>query len=72
MRTQSRWGAVMPLVFHLGVDRIVSRYRPPIPEGLLGAEKMALAEWKTDISSAASTVGQTDMEGAPVEVGFCW
>jgi hypothetical protein len=56
-RTHSQWGAVIPLVFHLGVDRIVSRYSPPMPEGLLGGQKMALAEWNTDISLTASTVG---------------
>ena len=62
----------MPLVFHFGVDRIVSRYSPPMPEGLLGAEKVAFAEWKTNMSSTASTVGQAEMGGVPVKSGFCW
>lgn len=62
----------MPLVFHFEVHRIVSRYSPLIPEGLLGAEKIALAEWKTEISSADSMVGQEVMGGVPAKVGFCW
>ena len=62
----------MPLVFHFGVHRIVSRYSPPIPEALLGAQKTALAECKTEISSMDSVVGQVEMGGVPVKVGFCW
>jgi hypothetical protein len=45
-----------------------------MPEELLGVEKVALAEWKTDIPSTSSTVGQVEIGGVPVpvKVGFCW
>jgi len=71
-RTQSWRDAVVPLVFHFGVHLTVSRYSPPIPEGLLGAQKTALAEWKTEMLSMSSIVGQAEMGGVPVKVEFCW
>ena len=61
----------MPLVFHFGVDRIVSWYSPPMPEELLGAQKTAFAEWKTEMSSTSSMVGQVEMGGVPAKSGFC-
>ena len=61
----------MPLVFHFGVDRIVSWYGPPALDGSLGAQKMALAEWKTEMFSTSSMVGRAEVGGVPVKVGFC-
>ena len=58
-------------VCHRGVQRIVSRYRLPMPEGLLGAQKVAVTEWKTDILSTLSVVGQRGSGGVPANVGFC-
>ena len=43
-KMQSRRGLVAPPDFNRGMDRIVSRYMPPIPDGLLGAQNTAYAE----------------------------
>ena len=67
---QSRRLKMMPLVCHRGVHWIVSRYRPPTPEGILGVQKTAVAEWKTEISSMSSVVGQRERRGILVNVGF--
>ena len=48
---------------------MVSQDRLPIPEGLLGAQKVVVAEWKTDILATLSVVGQREREGVPVNVG---
>ena len=45
MKTQSRRGPGMSPLGQKGVDRITSRYIPPGPDGLLGARKVAVAEW---------------------------
>jgi len=50
---------------------MVSWYRPPIPEGLLGAQNVAVAEWKTDIFVTLLVVGQRGRGGVPANVGFC-
>jgi hypothetical protein len=63
---------MMSPVCHRGVHLIVSRYRPPIPEELLGAQKTAVAEWKTEIFSTFSVVGQEERGGVPTNVGCCW
>ena len=60
---------MIPPVCQYGVDRMVSWDRPSIPEGLLGAQKVAVAEWKTDILVALSVVGQREREGVPANVG---
>ena len=51
---------------------MVSRYKPPMPEGLLGAQKVAVAEWKTEIFLTSSVVGQRERGGVPTKVGCCW
>ena len=48
---------------------MVLRDRPPIPEGLLGVQKVAVAEWKTDILVALSVIGQREREGVLVNIG---
>ena len=69
--TQSQRQVVISPVCQRGVHRIVSRYRLPTPEGLLGAQKVAVAEWKTDIFTMSSVVEQRWSGGVPVNVGFC-
>jgi hypothetical protein len=49
---------------------MVSRYRLPMPEGLLGAQKTAVAEWYTEIFSTLSVFGQSERGGVPINVGF--
>ena len=68
---QSCWGAVTLPVCHWGVHRMVSQYRPLIPEGLLGAQKVAVAEWKTEIFVTLSVVGQRERGGNPSNSGCC-
>ena len=58
-------------VCHRGAHRMVSRYRPPMPEGLLGAQKVAVAEWKTEILVTSCVVGKREWGGIPVDVGCC-
>ena len=48
---------------------MVSRYMVLVPEGLLGAQKVAVAEWNTEIFVTLSVVGQREREGVPVNVG---
>ena len=60
----------MPPVCQRGVHRMVSRYRLPIPEGLLGAQKVAVAEWKTEIFATLIVVGHRERGGVPVKAGF--
>lgn len=48
---------------------MVSRYRPPTPERSLGAQKTAVAEWKTEMFVAVSVVGQRVRGGVPGNVG---
>lgn len=67
--TQSRRQATMSLVCHRGVQRIVSRYKPPAP-GLLGAQKVAIAEWNTAILVILFVEGHRERGGIPVDVGF--
>jgi len=47
---------------------MVSRYRPPIPEALLGAQKTAVAEWKTEIPVTSFVVGQRGRGGGSDEL----
>ena len=47
---------------------MVSRYRPPTPERSLGAQKTAVAEWKTEMFVAVSVVGQRVRGGVPGNV----
>ena len=68
---QSRRGATMPPVCHRGVERIVSRYNPPIPEGLFGAQNVAVAEWNTCIFVVLLVVGQSERRGVQSDDGFC-
>jgi hypothetical protein len=70
-RMQSWQGAVMSLVFHFGVHQIILQYSPPMPDMLLGAQKVALAEWNMEMSLIDLMVGQAEMGGVPVKVGFC-
>ena len=51
-------------VCHRGAHRMVSQYRPPMPEGLLGVQNTAVAEWKTEILLTFSVLGQSKREGA--------
>ena len=68
---QLRQGAMMSPVCHHGAHRMVSRYRLPVLEGLLGAQKVAVAEWNTEIFVMLSVVGQREREGVPVNIGCC-
>ena len=57
-----------------GVERMISRYIPPGPDGLLGARKVAVAEWKTDTfeSNIVGHVASVKWSGSIVDVGFSW
>ena len=58
-KTQSRRGPGISPRVHRGVDRMVSRYIPFTPEGLLGAKKVAWAEWNTDMSVTSNRYGHS-------------
>ena len=69
---QSRRGPMVPFPdFHRRMERIISEYMPPIPEGLLGARNTARAEWKTE-SRAMPAVNQwmDGIGGKGVSSGF--
>ena len=53
---------------------MISRYIPPGPDGLLGARKVAVAEWKTDTfeSNIVGHVASVKWSGSIVDVGFSW
>ena len=57
----------MSLDCHRGVEWMVLRYNLPMPEGLLGAQKTAAAEWNTWIFVALIVVGQQVRGGGSVE-----
>ena len=42
-----------------------------MPEGLFGAQKMAAAEWKTEIPMMLSVVGQRVRGSDPMNIGCC-
>jgi hypothetical protein len=49
MKMQSWRSANTSPLDHSSVKHIISWYSPPIPEGLLGAQKTAVTKWKTEI-----------------------
>ena len=73
MKTQSRRGVTVPPDFHFGAERMVSQYMPPVPEGLLGARKTAVAEWKTERREIPAVNQPMDwMGGRGVSLVFSW
>jgi len=52
---------------------MVSQYMPPIPEGLLGAQNTACAEWKTErCIMPAVNQRMEEIGGRGVSLGFTW
>lgn len=53
---------------------MTSRYIPPGPDGLLGARKMAVAEWKTDTfeSHMNGHMVSRRTSGASCDEGLSW
>ena len=72
-KTQSRRGLTEPPNLHRGVEWIVLRYMPLVPEGLLGAQKIAFAEWKTERHAMpAVNHWMVWTGGRAVSWGFTW
>ena len=57
-----------------GVERMTSRYIPPGLDGLLGAQNVTVAEWKTDTfkSHIPGHVASVKLSGSTVDVGLSW
>lgn len=55
-----------------GVERMISQYIPPGPDGLLGARNVAVAEWKTDTfeSHIMGHAASVKWSGSIVDEGF--
>ena len=72
-KTQSRRGLTEPPDLHRGVERIFLRYMPLVPEGLLGAQKIAFVEWKTERRAMpAVNHWMVWTGGRAVSWGFTW
>ena len=57
-----------------GVERMTSRYIPLGPDGLLGVQNVAVAEWKTDTfeSHIIGHSASTKLSGSIDDVGLSW
>jgi len=70
-KTQSRRGPGMSPLGQKGVERITSQYIPPGPDGLLGAQNIATAEWWTDTfeSHIIGHAVSASWSGSTIDVG---